>query len=509
MKSKKQTARKLGPENKKTKKTVKPSEKPQPAKPTKGKSIVARAVASVKKVLTRKAPAAKPAAPKAAAATPVKAAPASTKKAQPPAPEIKKVSPKAEAPKKTAVTEKAPAARKPATTPAPVKAAPAKAKSRPVVPDILLEGDEPPAPPTRGRGDRYALGAQPKYELPSDMGELPEAYGTGTLFVTARDPHWLYANWDFTDEQLREHNKSAKGGHLAVRVFEGAVRGKPLTEVEVHPESRNWFLHVERGGRNYVAELGYRKKSGGTWVSLATSEPVRTPPDSASDDHSVTFATIPVELSFAQLLALLKQAARDHVPLAEAIEQLRLGGFLGLPDLPAIRALQWTPEQERAMATVISMDSVRRVWMGSLEITELLRRQMLRELSSIGASQLGQISSLGVSSLSSPFGAGEGGRARGFWFNVNAELIIYGATEPDATVTIGGRKIQLRRDGSFSYRFALPDGNFDLPAIATCAAGDDTRSAALKFSRHTDYSGDVGVHPQDPALRPPKPENVQ
>ena len=90
---------------------------------------------------------------------------------------------------------------------------------------------------------------------------------------------------------------------------------------------------------------------------------------------------------------------------------------------------------------------------------------------------------------SGPIAGGE--QARGFWFNVNAELIIYGATEPDASVTIGGRKIRLRPDGTFSYRFALPDGKFDLPAIATNAAGNDARAAELR---------DLLRHPA--ALRP-------
>ena len=99
-------------------------------------------------------------------------------------------------------------------------------------------------------------------------------------------------------------------------------------------------------------------------------------------------------------------------------------------------------------------------------------------------------------------------RKKGFWFNVNAELIIYGATEADATVTIGGRKIQLRPDGTFSYRFSLPDGQYALPAVATSADGTDSRSAALKFSRDTQYRGDVKAHPQDPALKIPSPANV-
>jgi hypothetical protein len=95
-----------------------------------------------------------------------------------------------------------------------------------------------------------------------------------------------------------------------------------------------------------------------------------------------------------------------------------------------------------------------------------------------------------------------------FWFNVNAELIIYGATEPDAKVEIGGHKIQLRPDGTFSFRFILPDGNYDLPAQATSADGDDTRSAHLKFSRKTNYSGEVGAHPQDSRMKTPEVANV-
>jgi len=135
------------------------------------------------------------------------------------------------------------------------------------------------------------------------------------------------------------------------------------------------------------------------------------------------------------------------------------------------------------------MDPVRRVWSGSLEITELVRRRQLEDISS-GA----------VASVSSPFGGVE--RPKGFWFNVNAELIIYGATEPNAKVAIGGRDIQLRPDGSFSFRFALPDGHYELPVTAISADQTDARAAELRFDRQTEYRGDVGAHPQDAKLKP-------
>jgi hypothetical protein len=73
---------------------------------------------------------------------------------------------------------------------------------------------------------------------------------------------------------------------------------------------------------------------------------------------------------------------------------------------------------------------------------------------------------------------------------------------------LGGHEIKLRSDGTFSYRFALPDGHYNLPAVAVSPEGDDARAADLKFSRTTKYLGDVGTHPQDPSLKPPRPESI-
>ena len=296
--------------------------------------------------------------------------------------------------------------------------------------------------------------------------------------------------------------------HLVLRIYLNEPAGEPHREIHVHPESRNWFVNVSHGATRYVGELGYFRP-GRQWVSISTSSPTLTPPDAMSDDLSVWFATLPVDLQFDQLLRLVKSAVRGSVPLLEAIQQLRASGFPALPDVQTVAGGRWTEAQERALSEIISMDAVRRIWMGSLEITELIRRQFLQEVSSQAAAQFSLPSSWSgaLGSLSSGFG-GRGEKAKGFWFNVNAELIIYGATEADATVTIGGRQIKLRPDGSFSYRFALPDGQFDLPAVALSNDGTDSRAAGLKFSRRTEYQGDVGQHPQDPKLKPPLAANV-
>jgi len=206
------------------------------------------------------------------------------------------------------------------------------------------------------------------------------------------------------------------------------------------------------------------------------------------------------------LVRMVRQAVAEHVPLMEAIQQLRAQGHSSLPLPTLTRTDTWTPAQEQALAQVLSIDEVRRVWIGSLEITELLRRQLLRGISSGELPISSQAVPGAVSSISSPFGAMPG--PRGFWFNVNAELIVYGATDPHATVRIGDRTIRLRPDGTFSYRFALPDGQYALPIRATSPDGVETRSADLAFTRASRYAGDVGAHPQDQALRTPGPEHV-
>ena len=384
------------------------------------------------------------------------------------------------------------------------------------VPPILLEGDEPLTAAVSGPGEKYSLGATPPAQSFSG-GELPESYGTKKLFLTARDPHWLYAHWDLTHEQQHSLNAESTDGHLILRIFAGKIEGHPTYEIHVHPDSRHWFAHVERAGNSYAAELGYYSALG-KWMRVAISGSTITPPDAAAKEDAAEFATIPFEFPFARLMQIIEEAVRDNIPLAQAIEELRRAGH---PDLPRYAhsihspivapspTQAWTPEQEKALAQIISIDETRRIWMGSLEITELIRRRLAHAGDTTSPTTAFGISSPGIAaSPTSPFGGSSAENSQGFWFNVNAELIIYGATEPNAKVTLGGHEIKLRSDGTFSFRFALPDGKYDLPAVAVSADGTDGRAAELKFVRETEYLGEVGATPQDPTLQPPLPDNL-
>jgi hypothetical protein len=64
-------------------------------------------------------------------------------------------------------------------------------------------------------------------------------------------------------------------------------------------------------------------------------------------------------------------------------------------------------------------------------------------------------------------------------------LIVYGATEPDATVTIGGRPIKLNPDGTFRFQMSFQNGLIDYPIMAVAADGEQTRSIHMKFTRET------------------------
>jgi hypothetical protein len=75
--------------------------------------------------------------------------------------------------------------------------------------------------------------------------------------------------------------------------------------------------------------------------------------------------------------------------------------------------------------------------------------------------------------------------ARGFWFQVEAELIVYGATEPGAKVTLQGKPVTLRPDGTFTVRMALPNGRQIIPAVAISPDGLEERTIVLAVERNT------------------------
>jgi len=76
-------------------------------------------------------------------------------------------------------------------------------------------------------------------------------------------------------------------------------------------------------------------------------------------------------------------------------------------------------------------------------------------------------------------------KERNFWLKVDCELIVYGATEPDAQVTVQRVPIKLRPDGTFTLRYYLPDGKQIIPVKATSADKLEERTITPTVTRET------------------------
>jgi uncharacterized protein len=77
------------------------------------------------------------------------------------------------------------------------------------------------------------------------------------------------------------------------------------------------------------------------------------------------------------------------------------------------------------------------------------------------------------------------GKLKKFFFDIDAELIVYGKTDPTASVTLQNEPVKLRPDGSFTMRFSLPDSRQIIPAVATSADGMEEQTIVLAVERNT------------------------
>ncbi len=70
-------------------------------------------------------------------------------------------------------------------------------------------------------------------------------------------------------------------------------------------------------------------------------------------------------------------------------------------------------------------------------------------------------------------------------FNVDAELIVHGITDPRAHVTLKGEPVKLESDGTFSVRLNLPDRRQVLPVVASSSDGVEQQTIVLAVERNT------------------------
>jgi len=338
-----------------------------------------------------------------------------------------------------------------------------------------------------------------------NLGELPRSYGETGLFVIAQEPRWLFCYWDFALTDNRQE-----------QVFlRHARRGAaPEGETQVPREANSWYLSVQEADADYTVELGFYELGG--WKRLARSTTVLTPRDTPSAMGDPVFANMPFHLTFQQLIQRLSGEMRQGESLTEALARLQNRGEMPTGYL--------TPAQRMALDTLLgaafgpgvsSGDSLFSGGFGPTSREEVpggFSSGFLALMDLVGSSRdnaswsgaLGGWSSPGVSSWgleSSPLSGRQGAR-RGFFMHVNAEVILYGGTEPGAKVTIDGQPVALRPDGTFRQHFVFPDGQFEVPVVATSPDGLETRRAVLHFERVTGRTGEIGATGQPPLPAP-------
>ncbi len=257
--------------------------------------------------------------------------------------------------------------------------------------------------------------------------ELPQGYGDDRIVAMVRDPYWMFAYWEITPETFgrarQELREKADGSKTVLRVYD-------ITSVLFTGENANSHFDIEvTGGAN-------------NWY-INTGRPNRS--------YCVDIGLLSPEGSF-YTLARSNAAHMPRAGMSEEVDEC------------------WMSLEEE-FERIYALSGGFQIGAGSLELREMMERQLRMQLAS---EAVGSLFSMAVPQ-----------KERGFWFIVNTELVVYGATQPDATVTIQGKPVSLRPDGTFSVRFALPDGEHVIPVTAQSPDGIEERTITPTVTRTT------------------------
>jgi hypothetical protein len=264
---------------------------------------------------------------------------------------------------------------------------------------------------------------------------LPNGYGKDQIRVMVVDPYWLCAYWELTHQSVQRAEAAlAQDWHGAkpiLRVCDVSSQDTTSTaesvirDIEIHGGCNNWYVEVTQPPKSYRVDIGYLSKRGQFFV-LARSNVVATPRAGVSETLDENWAEVDE-----------KQTERLYA---------MSGGY-----------------DPRAG--------------GSFDMRQLFEERLRRPMSSpaIGGASM----QMGSGAFVMP------SKDRKFFFELDAELIVFGRTEPGARVTLQGEVIKLRPDGTFTKRYSFPDGRQIIPAVAASADGIEERTIVLAVERNT------------------------
>ncbi|MBP7796422.1 MAG: DUF4912 domain-containing protein [Elusimicrobiales bacterium] len=275
----------------------------------------------------------------------------------------------------------------------------------------------------------------PNQEPDYSSKSLPDGYGNTEAALLPRDPYWMFVYWEVC-EKTKNNLISQIGkdtfdkSRSVIRVYEvveGDNTGKYF-DVPVIMDAKNWYINVSECGKTYLCELGLVTPDG-KFIGIVKTNKVSLPRSGVSDVIDEKWMSVNQE--FEKLLQI---------------------------------------------------SGVEYIGKGSLDIAKSLaqRWEMLRSVFS-------RVTSFGVSSFSSQSLFREQPReSKDFWLVADCELVVYGATQSDAKLYIGEREIKLNPDGTFATRFALSEGQTNIPINAVSKDGDMKRGITIRVKRETE-----------------------
>ncbi len=335
---------------------------------------------------------------------------------------------------------------------------------------------------------------------------LPDGYGDSRIVLMARDPQWAYAYWD-TPHTHKEELRRQGGEQLALRLYD--VTGinlnhqapHSLQQVGCDEIAREWYMQIPVSDRDYQVEIGYLAGDG-RWLVLARSNTIRIPPVYPSDWSEEHFLTVAWQdnLRGQTIVTLVDPSTtgadaslhEQLYALSHAGEALRIDGSLfgsmqhmGGSMAPPISSFIYASGAglgAAAMVPGLTMSGVSGFTLSGFPGPGAefpgLTMSGVSGLTMSGFSGL-TMSGVGLGASMPPL------RPRKFWLVADAELIVYGATEPDASVTVAGVPIELSKDGTFRFQTSFQDGNIDYPIMAVAADGEQSRNIHITFERQT------------------------
>ncbi|WP_267384562.1 DUF4912 domain-containing protein [Cyanobacterium sp. uoEpiScrs1] len=373
--------------------------------------------------------------------------------------------------------------------------------------------------------------SDPLSSVDDELSDLPDGYGESRIVILPRDPQWAYAYWDAPNSSKEELRRQG-GQQLALRLYD-------VTDIDLNSQSphsvqeylcdeltREWYLSIPVSDRDYVLDIGYRCFDG-RWLILARSASVHIPPIYPSDWVEDIFVTVNSnqELQDKMVYNLVSPAHpkmtlgnslvyNETFDTAKGVNKTfdtKKGVNKTFDTTKGVnKTFDTTKGVNKTFDTTKGVNktfnTAKRVEdkciedyvFGSIqhvagsEVNSYVHQEVVSSYvfpPGIGTWAVPSASGLNPSNMS---GVGLGvsvsassENPRKFWLVADAELIVYGATEPDATVTIGGRPIELNPDGTFRFQMSFQDGLIDYPIMAVAVDGKQTRSIQMKFNRET------------------------